>query len=171
MTISKTLFSSARTTWGTPWLFFLRLHKKYKFDVDAAANRGNTKLPRWFGPKSKEHKDSLSVEWPAGLSYWLNPPYGRGLTYQWVKKAYEESRREGTTVVVLVPSRTCTKWWHQYAMKAHSIYFVESRIKFDGAEHGAPFPSAILVFKVSDRKHPIVRSFKLRRKKRSKNVK
>ena len=76
----------------------------------------------------------------------MNPPYGRDIK-KWIKKAYEQSRHPNTTVVCLLPSRTDTKYWHDYCMKAQKIYFVKGRLKFGEAVNSAPFPSAIVVFK------------------------
>ena len=75
----------------------------------------------------------------------MNPPYGREIG-KWMKKAYAESLR-GNTVVCLVPSRTDTKWWHEYATKG-KITFIKGRLKFkqNGKSGSAPFPSAIVVF-------------------------
>lgn len=74
----------------------------------------------------------------------MNPPYGRTIG-QWMKKAYESSL-DGATVVCLVPSRTDTKWWHDYAMKG-DFTFIKGRLKFGGNKNPAPFPSAVVVFK------------------------
>ena len=76
----------------------------------------------------------------------MNPPYGRGIGV-WLKKAYETSQNE-STVVCLIPSRTDTKWWHDYVMQAAEIRFVKGRLKFDGHKNSAPFPSAVVVFKM-----------------------
>ena len=73
----------------------------------------------------------------------MNPPYGRTIK-QWMKKAYESSLT-GATVVCLVPARTDTKWWHDYAMKG-DIEFIKGRLKFGGSKNSAPFPSAVVVF-------------------------
>ena len=73
----------------------------------------------------------------------MNPPYGRVIGH-WMKKAYEESL-SGAKVVCLVPSRTDTAWWHDYAMKGQ-IEFIRGRLKFGDAKNSAPFPSAIVIF-------------------------
>ena len=75
---------------------------------------------------------------------WMNPPYGREII-KWMKKAYQESLK-GCTVVCLVPSRTDTIWWHDYAMKGE-ITFIKGRLKFGNQSNPAPFPSAVVVFK------------------------
>jgi len=83
----------------------------------------------------------LDREW--GQSVFVNPPYGREIV-PWLKKAYEESLK-GKTVVCLIPSRTDTRWWHEYVMKG-KIWFLKGRLKFGGSKQGAPFPSAVVVF-------------------------
>ena len=60
-------------------------------------------------------------------------------------KGYGESLR-GATVVCLVPARTDTKWWHQYARRGE-IRYLRGRLKFVSAQHEAPFPSAVVVFR------------------------
>ena len=62
-----------------------------------------------------------------------------------MKKAYESSLN-GATVVCLVPSRTDTAWWHDYAVKGQ-IEFIRGRLKFGGNKNSAPFPSAVVIFK------------------------
>ena len=74
---------------------------------------------------------------------WMNPPYGREIS-KWMKKAYEESLN-GATIVCLVPSRTDTIWWHEYAMKGE-VRLIKGRLRFKGAQSSAPFPSAIVIF-------------------------
>jgi site-specific DNA-methyltransferase (adenine-specific) len=73
----------------------------------------------------------------------MNPPYGRAIGL-WMRKAYEESKR-GAVVVCLVPARTDTAWWHDYAEKGE-VRFIRGRLKFGDGKGRAPFPSAIVVF-------------------------
>lgn len=79
-----------------------------------------------------------------GGANYVNPPYGREIG-KWLAKGYSEAQR-GKTVVFLIPSRTDTKWWHDYVMKADEIRFIKGRLKFDEHENSAPFPSAIVIF-------------------------
>ena len=67
----------------------------------------NAKCKRFFTPKD----NGLLMPWD-GIC-WCNPPYGREIG-KWVKKCYEESRKDNTTVVMLIPSRTDTRWFHNY---------------------------------------------------------
>lgn len=54
---------------------------------------------------------------------WMNPPYGRTIG-DWMRKAYE-SAQAGALVVCLVPARTDTVWWHDYAIKGQ-IRFIRA---------------------------------------------
>jgi site-specific DNA-methyltransferase (adenine-specific) len=75
----------------------------------------------------------------------MNPPYGREIG-KWVRKAYETAQAGRQAVVVcLLPARTDTAWWHDYAMKGE-IRFLRGRLKFGGSKNSAPFPSALVIF-------------------------
>jgi phage N-6-adenine-methyltransferase len=130
-------FSSATDLWATPQDFFDKQDAIYSFTLDVCATASNAKCARYF----TEADNGLEQVW-SGVC-WMNPPYGRTIG-QWMKKAYESSLT-GATVVCLVPSRTDTKWWHDYAMKGQ-IEFIRGRLKFGSAKNSAPFPSALVVF-------------------------
>ena len=74
----------------------------------------------------------------------MNPPYGREIG-RWMRKAYE-SAHDGATVVCLVPARTDTAWWHDYAVRGE-VRFLRGRLRFGDAKNSAPFPSAVVVFR------------------------
>tara|TARA_R110000868_G_C10390395_1_gene720279 strand:+ start:82 stop:501 length:420 start_codon:yes stop_codon:yes gene_type:complete len=131
------LMSSKSVEWETPDELFQNLDSLYKFTLDVCSTHENAKCKLHY---TKED-DGLSQEW-TGVC-WMNPPYGREIK-AWMKKAYNESLR-GVRVVCLVPARTDTVWWHDYAIKGQ-ITFIKGRLKFNGAKHSAPFPSAIVVF-------------------------
>ena len=139
----KALFSSKKMDWETSDAFFARLSEKWHFTLDPCANPLNTKCAKYF----TEEDDGLTQDW-GGHTAFVNPPYGRQIG-KWVKKCYEESHKPNTTVVMLIPSRTDTKYWHRYVMKASEIFFVKGRIKFvdNGVASPAPFPSAVVVFR------------------------
>ena len=138
------MFSSKSNDWATPQSFFDKLNNIFgPFTLDAAASAGNYKVSKYF----TEADDSLIQDW-SGHTVFLNPPYGRALK-DWVKKSYEEGKKDNTTVVMLIPARTDTKYWHDYVMKADEIRFVRGRIKFGDETNSAPFPSAVVVFRQS----------------------
>lgn len=75
-----------------------------------------------------------------------------------VKKAYEESKKLNTTVVMLLPARTDTKRFHKYIwLPENEIRFIEGRLSFEingkpmvdknGRPESAPFPSMIVIFR------------------------
>jgi site-specific DNA-methyltransferase (adenine-specific) len=126
---NKSLFSSQRLDWKTPEALYRELWWEFHFDFD---------------PCPPNHKfDGLKIEWKE--RNFVNPPYGREIG-KWIKKGYEESQK-GKLVVMLIPSRTDTIWWHDYVMKATEIRFIRGRLKFDDQKSSAPFPSAIIIFK------------------------
>ena len=86
--------------------------------------------------------NALTQEWNG--TCWMNPPYGREIS-KWVEKAYE-SALNGATVVCLLPSRTDTKWFHEYCLKSMNIRFIKGRLKFGGSKSNAPFPSMVVIF-------------------------
>jgi len=140
------MFSSKTGEWATPQEFFDKLNWRFgEFDLDPCADPSNTKCANFF----TEAEDGLSKCWE-GFTSFINPPYGRGMD-RWIQKAYQESRKEDTRVVMLIPARTDTKYWHQYVMKADEVYFVKGRLKFGESENSAPFPSAVVVFDGSNR--------------------
>jgi phage N-6-adenine-methyltransferase len=138
MSINQGLMTSITDQWATPQDFFDQQNALHgPFDVDVCADATNAKCAVYFDKDT----DGLKQTW-AGKC-WMNPPYGRDIG-KWMKKAYES----GATVVCLVPSRTDTKWWHDYAMKGE-ITFIKGRLKFGSALNSAPFPSAVVVFRAA----------------------
>jgi phage N-6-adenine-methyltransferase len=135
-------FSSATDLWATPQDLFDRLHAQYRFETDVCATPENAKCPKFF----TKAQDGLAQQWDGVC--WMNPPYGREIG-AWMAKAYRASQA-GTTVVCLVPARTDTAWWHDYAVKG-DIEFLRGRLKFGGHKNSAPFPSAIVVFRGNGR--------------------
>jgi hypothetical protein len=128
----KVHFSSIRLNWRTPKAVYQILDAEFGFDFDPCP--------------PKPSFDGLNVEW--GNVNYVNPPYGRQIG-RWLQKGYK-SFLNGKTVVFLVPSRTDTKWWHDYCMKASEIRFIKGRLKFDNQSNNAPFPSALVIFKPKD---------------------
>lgn len=128
--LNRVVFSSATNDWYTPKEVFEGLHKEFNFQDDPCPL--NSLI------------DGLSRDWKSPA--FVNPPYSDLKT--WSKKAYEEAQK-GCTSVLLIPSRTDTKWWHDYILKAQEIRFIKGRLKFGGCKNNAPFPSCIVVFKPS----------------------
>ena len=132
-------FSSKTDEWSTPRDTFESLNSEYRFTLDPCCLSSSAKCDKYYTPED----DGLSKEWRDEIVF-MNPPYGRDIS-KWMMKAYESAKHHNSTVVCLVPSRTDTRWWHDYAMKGE-ITFIKGRLKFGGAKNNAPFPSAIVVF-------------------------
>ena len=140
MLINEALFSSNKEDWETPPDLFAKLDKEFHFDLDACALPINAKCKKYYTPDI----NGLLQDWKGCV--WYNPPYGREIN-KWVQKAKEEHEKNGTKVVMLLPARTDTKWFHDYIYGNCEIRFLKGRLKFVGAKNGAPFPSMIAIFK------------------------
>lgn len=131
--------SSESDEWPTPQDFYDKCAAEFgPLELDPCATAENTKCPRFY----TRQQDGLLQPW-APARVWMNPPYGRTIG-DWMRKAWEESTI-GALVVCLVPARTDTAWWHDYAMRGE-IRFLRGRLKFGGHENSAPFPSALVIF-------------------------
>ena len=136
--INSGMMSSKTDMWETPQDFYNKLDLEFGFELDVCALRANAKAPRFFTPE----QDGLKQRWN-GIC-WMNPPYGRKIG-NWIEKAYQ-SALGGATVVCLLPSRTDTRWFHEYCLKSSDIRFIKGRLHFGGSKNAAPFPSVVVVF-------------------------
>lgn len=136
--LNRSLFTSQTDEWATPQAFFDALNETLHFTLDPCATPQNAKCCRYF----TKAENGLTQEWTGRV--FMNPPYGREIG-KWVRKAYEESRKNAELVVCLLPARTDTSWWHDYCLGGE-IYFVRGRLRFGNAKNSAPFPSAIVCF-------------------------
>lgn len=148
MTINKSLLSSTSNEWETPQAFFDRLNIEFHFTLDAAASPENAKCGNYY----TERENALRQTWHDVV--WCNPPYGRAIG-RFVEKGYKEAQLGAAIVVMLIPSRTDTRYWHNYVMKAKEIRFVKGRLKFGDSTNSAPFPSAVVVFEAGNHKPTI----------------
>ena len=138
---TETLFSSNTDNWSTPADLFMKLDDEFHFDLDPCADENNHKCELYF---TKE-QDGLLQDW-SGHRVFCNPPYGRKIV-KWVKKAWEESRKENTLVVMLLPARVDTKWFQDYIYHRSEVRFINGRIRFGGSINNAPFPNMIVIYR------------------------
>ena len=136
------MFSSATDNWSTPQDFFDKLNDEFHFTLDVCADENNHKCEHYY---TKEI-DGLSRPWIGTI--WCNPPYGRKIG-EWVRRAYIYSHIGPTTVVMLLPARTDTRWFHEYIYNKSNteIRFIKGRLKFGGCKNSAPFPSMVVIFR------------------------
>jgi phage N-6-adenine-methyltransferase len=135
------MFSSKTDLWSTPQDFYNKLNEEFNFDLDPCSTHENAKCERHYTIV----EDGLKQNW-GGSTVFCNPPYGRVLG-KWVEKCYNESLKANTTVVMLIPARTDTRYFHDYIYKeAKEIRFLRGRLKFGECKNAAPFPSMVVVF-------------------------
>lgn len=86
--------------------------------------------------------DGLLLSWKGRV--FVNPPYSNIRAF--IEKACVElAKGNCKEVVILVPSRTDTKWFHDLVIRYNfGIQFLKGRLKFGGSKNSAPFPSMVL---------------------------
>lgn len=145
--INDVIFSSKSDEWYTPDKFYNELDEKYQFVFDLACSKENCKTADGFTIE----ENSLDQKWNIitletnGGWLWLNPPYSQ--CKEFVAKSYDEMQR-GAKIVMLIPSRTDTKWFHEFLYKKEgvTIEFIKGRLKFGDSKNSAPFPSMLVIF-------------------------
>jgi phage N-6-adenine-methyltransferase len=147
--LSDLMFSSKSDEWHTPKKLFDQLNKIHNFDIDVCATRENTLCTVFMNKEI----DALNQNWSEFSKKYIgerkpvcfmNPPYNRKLMAKFIKKALEEALN-GVKTVCLLPSRTDTRWFHEYCTKG-KITFLKGRLKFSDNRYNAPFPSMIVIF-------------------------
>ena len=160
--MNSALFSRASDEWSTPRDLYASLDAEFGFTLDAAATTENTCSPTCL----TRVENALLARWGLVPSHragppvvWLNPPYSKVRLF--MQKAAAEAAR-GCTVVCLVPSRTDTRWFHDYvwdvttnaprgarrSRRPHvEVRFLRGRLKFGDGTGSAPFPSMLVIFR------------------------
>jgi len=134
------MFSSKTNEWATPQWFFDELCAEFNFTLDPASTHENAKCIKHY----TVDEDGLSQDW-SGETVFCNPPYGRE-TKKWVEKAYFESKK-GVTTVLLLPCRPDVSYFHDYILPFAEVRFIRGRLKFGGSKNSAPFPSMVAIFR------------------------
>ena len=135
---SAVFYPSKTDMWATPQDFFDALDAEFHFTLDACAVKENAKCEAYYTPE----QDGLDQPWTGRV--WCNPPYGRNVG-QWVKKAHDTASGGGF-VVMLLPARTDTRWFHDYIYGKTEVRFIKGRLKFGSCQNAAPFPSMVVIF-------------------------
>lgn len=136
------LFSHKSDNWATPQWLFDKLNSQHNFTLDPASDGTNAKCAKFY----TEQQNGLSQNWN-GETVFINPPYSK--TYDWVAKAYHEAANGNTTIVMLLPARVDTRWFHEFCLDpilVKSVTFIKGRLKFGNQKNSAPFPSMLVEF-------------------------
>ena len=134
------IITSSTNEWATPQALFDELDQEFHFTLDACASHENHKCDWYF---TKED-DGLSKNW-GGQVVFCNPPYSE--IGKWVQKAHESCKHDGTVVVMLIPPRTSTKYFHDYIYHRTEIRFIKGRLHFNDSKERAPFGNMIVIFR------------------------
>jgi len=139
----KALFSSDSDEWETPWEIVRTIEWRLGidgFDLDPCATAKSAKAGRYYSVR----EDGLKQEWSGHV--FVNPPFSA--VTAWVKKAVAERERgDCPSIVLLLPARTDTQWFKVLWEVAPEIWFVTGRIRFQGADSSAPFPSMVVILR------------------------
>ena len=136
--------------WYTPKYIFDALGLSFDLDV-ACPPEG----PRHVPAKRYYWEKSLEREW-SGL-VWMNPPFGNQSTKRrWLRKFFEHGNG-----VALLPDRTSSSWWQEFAPQADAVLFAGPRIKFerpDGSVGESPGTGTCLFASGDEAGRSLVRS-------------
>jgi len=132
--------SSVRLDWATPRQLYRVLDGEFHFTLDVCATHETATCEEWFGASGLDHPWVPVREG----AVWCNPPYGSAIG-KWIEKAHRDSLLYHQTVVMLLPARTDTQWFHAYCLRGE-IRFLRGRLYFDDGNGRAPFPSMIVIF-------------------------
>jgi len=139
--MNKSLHSSAKHNWQTPQNILDLVRIVGPIELDPCGGGGSLVDARetYLLPL----QDGLVLPWGKGLVF-CNPPYGTALKH-WIKKACGEARG-GSEIILLVPSRTDTKWFREAWAWCSMACLWSGRIRFVGARDPAPFPSILFYY-------------------------
>ena len=138
--MNDVMFSSKSDLWATPQDFFDKLNAEFNFTLDVCALPENAKCKDFYTPEL----DGLAQPWTGRV--WCNPPYGRQIG-EWVRRAFFAVVGGAEVVVMLLPARTDTRWFHEYIYGKAEMRFIKGRLKFGGSKNPAPFPSMVVIFR------------------------
>jgi hypothetical protein len=140
--MKEVMYQSQKSDWNTPESLLKHVYAFWPDGVSLDPCSNSTSIVvaslRWDG---SEGQNGLTKPWEGRV--FVNPPYGREIT-DWIEKIQCEVSARDCEVLVLVPARTDTRWWHLAMKDCRAVCFLKGRLKFVGAPHVAPFPSAVV---------------------------
>ena len=142
--MDKVLLSSNKMNWETPQKIFDKWNEEFHFTLDPCAEESTAKCSKFYTIED----DGLAKDWSNEVVF-CNPPYGKDIS-KWVEKCYNESLK-GTTIVLLIPARTDTRYFHKFIYNKPNIEirFIKGRLCFlldKQRLNPAPFPSMLVIF-------------------------
>lgn len=138
--INSSMYTSNTDEWATPQELFDQLNNEFCFDLDPCSTDENCKCEKHY----TKDEDGLIQDW-SGRRVFCNPPFSD--MRKWVEKCYREGCKDNTLVVMLMPARTDTKYFHDFVLNRSEIRFCEKRLRFGNSNNVAPFPVLIVIFR------------------------
>ena len=82
--------------------------------------------------------------------FFMNPPYSQ--VAEFMEFAYTQHKEQNVDVLILIYSKTDTKWWHKYVEGIAEVHFIKGRIKFNDhigipTKNSAPYPSCWIIYR------------------------
>lgn len=71
----------------------------------------------------------------------INPPFSK--MTNWVDYAIKQYKHN-KIVLLLIPARTDTKYFHKLLKEKPMIIFIEGRLHYNESKNGAPFPTILI---------------------------
>ena len=140
MAINTALYSSRTEEWPTPKSLFAALNREFRFTLDPCATRAKATCPRYF----TKADNGLAQDWSLHTAF-CNPPDGRHIA-TWVDKCFCAAQA-GARVVLLIPSRTDTRYFHDWIYNKAEVRFVRGLLRYGDGPQSAPFPSLIAIYR------------------------
>ncbi len=133
------------TSLATPRDWWEMLDAEFGFTLDAAADHQHFMCTPYY----TEEDNAFEQPWRGVV--WCSPPWHGIKLVPWIERGYSESRKRGSTVVMLVPVQVYREWWHKYPMLAKELRFINGILDFVpfGGEHNGGFavePHCLLIF-------------------------
>lgn len=125
--------------WSTPYDLFTSLDQEFNFTLDPCASDENHKCSKFF----TINDNGLDKSWKNEVVF-CNPPYSQ--IALWCKKCFDEWLHNKTKIVLLIPSRTDTRYFHQYVLPFAKLRFIKGRLHFNNSKGCAPFPSLLAIY-------------------------
>ncbi len=135
---NNVVFSHQTDEWKTPISLFNLLNERFNFTLDPCSTIENHLCPKYY---TKEN-NGLDQSWFNEIVF-VNPPYSQ--IALWAEKCSKEYLVNKTKIVLLIPARTDTKYFHSFILPYASIVFIKGRLKFSG-KGPAPFPSILCIY-------------------------
>jgi len=120
-----------RQTHQTPRELFDRLHARFNFTMDGAAERHNRLL---------KHASTFARPLPwKGERVFCNPPWSN-------IRPFVELAETADFACLLVPARTNARWFHRALSLGARVEFFLGKPKFVGNKHTSPVDCVLLLF-------------------------